>query len=120
MATGSRVIRDRRMISRVSARLNCRFTYQGVSREAVVIDLSLNGAYLAAKFLPPNDGGVTITLKTPPLKNALILEGKVIRGAEDISDRGSLGKFGIKFNQTSLDLIRIINRLAAKPVVMIH
>jgi hypothetical protein len=54
------------------------------------------------------------------LKNALILEGKVIRGAEDISDRGSLGKFGIKFNQTSLDLIRIINRLAARPVVMIH
>jgi hypothetical protein len=100
------------MISRIRARLNCRFTHEGVSREAVIIDLSLNGAYLASKFLPPKDSTVTITLKTSPSKNALTLEGKVVRGGSSLSDHGSLSRFGIQFNQQSLELIGLLYSLA--------
>jgi hypothetical protein len=113
IAIKSRVAQDRRMLSRVPARLNCRFTYEGVSREAVIIDLSLNGAYLASKFLPPTDSCVIITLKTPPSKNALTLEGKVIRGGSTISDHGSLSRFGIRFSHQSLELIGLLNSLAS-------
>ncbi len=100
------------MISRVPARLNCRFTYEGVSREAVVIDLSLNGAYLASKFLPPKGGCVTVTIRMPSSGNLLALEGAVVRGNSTMSDHGSLGRFGIRFNCRSLELIKLIAGLA--------
>lgn len=113
MALRNRVIHDRRLISRVPARLSCRYIYQGVRREAVMIDLSLNGAYLASKSLPPIGGSVAMVLTTPSLKNALTLEGTVIRGGESMSDHGNLSKFAVRFNQTSVELIKLINQLAA-------
>jgi len=113
IAVNSRITQDRRMISRVPARLNCRFTYEGISREAVIIDLSLNGAYLASKFLPPNGGSVKVTLNIPPSKNVLTLEGKIIRGGSTTSHHGSLSRFGIKFDRQSLDLIGLLTSLAA-------
>jgi hypothetical protein len=109
----NRLIRDRRLISRVPARLGCRFTYQGIGRDAVIIDLSLNGAYLASKFLPPTGGDVSIALTTQASKCALTLEGKVVRGGESVSDHGTLSRFAVRFDRTSLELIKLINQLAA-------
>ena len=101
------------MISRVPARLNCRFNYEGVSHEAVIIDLSLNGAFLASKFMPPTGSLVAMTVKIPQLKNALTLEAKVIRGTSTSSDHGSLSRFAIRFDHQSLELIGLLNTLAS-------
>jgi hypothetical protein len=109
----NRVTQDRRVISRVAARLNCTFKSEGVSHDGVIVDLSLRGAFLSSKWLPPQGGNVVITLQTPLLKKTLILEGKVMRGDWTMSDHGQLGRFGIRFSHTSLDLIELINRLSA-------
>lgn len=94
VAATSRVTKDRRNISRIATRFSCHFTYEGVSREAVVIDLSLKGALLSSKFMPPLGASVTLTMKLPSSKEPLKLEGKVIRGGWGMSDHGALGKFG--------------------------
>ncbi len=112
--TQIRVAQDRRTIARIPARIQCRFTHDGVSRDAVIIDLSLNGALLASKFLPPLGSLVTLNLKMPSSKNLLTLEGKVIRGQSSISDHGSLSKFGIQFNHQSLELINLLIGLTRK------
>jgi len=101
------------MVSRVPARLNCHFAYDGASYEGVIIDLSLNGAYIASKFLPPKDAYVTVNLMPPAAKNPIILEGKVIRGGSTVSDHGSLSRFGIRFNRQSLELLNLLASLAS-------
>jgi hypothetical protein len=83
-----------------------------VRREAVVVDLSLKGAFLSSKFLPPKGGDVTLNLKVPLLKRTLMLDGKVIRGCWAMSDHGKLSRFGIRFSHASSDLIELINRLS--------
>lgn len=111
MAIISRATQDHRMASRVIGRLDCQFTFEGKSHDAVIVDISLGGALLSSKFLPPTDGDVTIILQTPLLKKTALLYGKVIRGSWSMSDHGKRGRFGIKFNQTSLDAIKLINQL---------
>jgi len=111
VAVTSRVLKDRRNISRISTRFSCHFTHEGVSREAVVINLSLNGAQLSSKFMPPLGASVALILKPPALSEPLKLEGKVIRGAWGISDHGAIGKFGVRFNPSSASLINLINML---------
>ena len=113
MAIQSRVSQDRRGTSRIIVRQKCQITYEGVSREGVIVDLSLKGAFLSAKFLPPKDSDVTITLRTPLLKRDLILTGKVVRGNWGMSDHGELGRFGIRFSYSPLDLIEAINKLTS-------
>ena len=107
----SRVAKDRRLISRVAALLECQFTFAGVNYEATIVDLSLQGAFLSSKFLPPNDSSVTVSLQTPHLKEKLVVEGKVIRGGWGMSELGELSRFGIRFSHSSLDLIELISRL---------
>lgn len=111
MAAIGRVLKDRRNIARISTRFGCHFTYEGVSREAVVINLSLNGAQLSSKFMPPLGASVALILKPPSLNEPLKLEGKVIRGGWGISDHGAIGKFGVRFNPPSSSLINLINTL---------
>jgi hypothetical protein len=107
----SRVTQDRRVISRVLARLNCGLTCEGVSHEGVIVDLSLKGAFLSSRWLPPQGSNVASTLQTPLLKKILILEGKVLRGHWIMSDHGKMSRFGIRFSHTPLDLIELINKL---------
>jgi hypothetical protein len=107
----SRVTQDRRGISRVVARLDCMFTCDGVSHEAVMVDLSLKGAFLSSRWLPPPGSKITATLQTPLLARTLKLEGEVMRGDWIMSDHGKLGRFGIRFSHTSLELIELINKL---------
>jgi hypothetical protein len=111
MAIRSRVEQDRRGISRVVTRLDCQITFDGVSRDAVIVDLSLRGAFLSSSFLPPKDGAVTITLKSPISKKVLKLEGKVVRGGWGMSDHGQLSRFGVRFSHAPLDLAEIIRKL---------
>ncbi len=111
MVIQNRVTQDRRKISRVPARLPCRFSIKGESHEATLLDLSLNGAFLSSKFLPPNGSGIRVTLQTPSLKNPLDLDATVIRGNCVNSDHGSLSRFAIRFHSSSLDLMKLIQQL---------
>lgn len=111
MGVTSRVVKDRRNLSRIATRFLCHFTYEGVSREAVVINLSLKGALLSSKFMPPIGASVSLTMRPPASKDPVKLEGKVIRGGWGISDHGAIGKFGIRFGANSSTLIAMINKL---------
>ena len=111
MAIRSRATQDRRGISRVIARLDCQFIHEGVSRDAVIVDLSLKGAFLSSKYLPPKDSHVTVTVQPPQVGKKLVLEGKVIRGGQGMSEFGEMSRFGIQFSHSSLDLIELIKKL---------
>ena len=99
------------MISRIGTRIHCQMTQGGSQFEAVVVNISLGGAFLSSKHLPPTGSSVKLTLKVPALKGDLKLEGKVVRGSWVMSDHGKLGRFGIRFSHTSLDLIKLISSL---------
>jgi hypothetical protein len=110
-ALASRVTQDRRNLSRVAARLSCLYTYEGVSQPAVLLDLSLRGALLSSKSMPPINETISITLKPPTSEEVLKLEGMVVRGGWGISDHGAVGKFGVRFNRTPPQLLTLIGRL---------
>ncbi len=111
MAIQSRVSQDRRNTSRVMARLDCHFKHEGNSYEAVIVDLSIKGAFLSAKILPPNGSVVTVDMQPPAVKRPLSFKGVVIRGTWGMSEHGKLGRFGIRFSDTPLDLLTLIAKL---------
>ena len=93
------------------AYLGCQFAFEGVTREAIIRELSLKGAFLLSTFMPPQGGNVIVTLKTPFLENTLVLEGTVVRSGCGLSGRGTAGTFTIRFNHSSSDLIELFNKL---------
>ena len=110
MAIQSRATQDLRNISRVVVRLDCQFTHEGVTHKAVIVDLSLKGAFFSAAFLPPKDSTITVTLNSPVTQKALVFDGTVIRGTWVMSDHGKRGRFGIRFTYAPFDLIALITR----------
>ncbi len=113
----SRVTQDRRKNARLMTFLACQFTFEGTSYKAVILDLSLKGAFISSPFLPPKGGTIAITLETPHLEEPLKLEGEVVRGTWGMSDHGRLGRFGVRFNHSSLKLIQLINRLSSSGAI---
>jgi hypothetical protein len=111
MTMHGRVAQDRRNVSRVMARLDCSFTFDGVVHKAVIVDLSLKGAFFSAKILPPNGSTVSFTIPPPAVKKELVFTGTVIRGTWVTSDHGKLGRFGIRFGAHSTDLLKLISKL---------
>ncbi len=95
------------------ARLDCQFTFEGVSHKAVIIDISLKGAFFSARFLPPNGSTICVSLPSPASKKDLAFNGTVIRGTWAMSDHGKLGRFGIRFGFANADLITLINKLSS-------
>jgi hypothetical protein len=114
MSISNRVVQDRRRYSRLSALLDCEFTYKELTHKAVIVDLSLNGALLSSKFLPPKGSIVKILLRSPHLEEPLALDGTVIRGAWNMSDHGELSRFAVQFDGLTLDLVKILNSLQSK------
>jgi hypothetical protein len=112
MASKNRV-QDRRGVSRVNTNLSCQFTFEGVNYEAVILDLSLTSVLLSSLFLPPQGGNVIITLQTPLLRNALTLEGKVIRESLGISDYSKHNRFAIRFSHAPSEIIKLISSLTS-------
>jgi hypothetical protein len=111
MTIQSRVSQDRRETSRVMARLDCHFTHEGVSQKAVIVNLSLKGAYLSAKALPPNGTTITVALNPPAARKEILFSGTVTRGTWANSEQGKISRFGIRFGTLPLDLIVLINSL---------
>ena len=114
MTTHSRVTQDRRLLSRIPALLPCEFTYDKVTRQAVIVDLSLNGAFISSKSLPPKDAPVTISLFSTHLKKPLLLDGKIARGGWGTSEEGDVGRFGVRFNRVTPELITLLRALISK------
>jgi hypothetical protein len=110
-----RVVQDQRTVSRVLARMDCQCIIGGQSHDAQVINLSLKGAYLSAKFHPPKSSDVEIALKTSLLKKTLILEGKVLRVGMGMSENGNRYRFGVRFHYSPLELTELINKLISQP-----
>jgi hypothetical protein len=111
MAIKSRVSQDRRNTSRVMARLDCLLTVGGVDHKAVIVDLSMKGAFLSCNILPPGGSTITVTIRPPAVKKQLVFTGTVIRGTWVTSDHGRLGRFGIRFDAHSTDILLLISKL---------
>jgi hypothetical protein len=107
----NRVTQDRRSLSRMTALMQCTFTYDGVSREAVVVNLSMGGAFLSSRFLPPKGGKIEVTLQSRHLKQPLTLEARVVRGDWGASERGEISRFGVQFIRLAPELIAILRTL---------
>lgn len=114
MTIRSRVTQDRRLLSRIPALLPCEFTYDKVTRQAVIVDLSLNGAFLSSKSLPPKDAPVTISLCSTHLKKPLLLNGRIARRGWGTSEEGDVGRFGVRFDRVSPELISLLRALVTK------
>jgi len=108
----SRATQDRRNISRVIARLDCSFISGGVSHEAVIVDLSLKGAFLSSNFLPPNGSTITVEIKPPAVKMALSFNCTVLRGTWVMAEQGKRSRFGIRFTASHPDLLILISKLS--------
>jgi hypothetical protein len=111
VAIQNRVTQDRRKISRVPARLACRFSLNGENHDATLLDLSFNGAFLSSKFLPPTGSSICLNLQTPSMKKSLDLDATVLRGSSVNSDHGTLSRFAIRFHSSSLDLMKLVQQL---------
>jgi hypothetical protein len=111
MTSGSRVTQDRRNTSRVMARIECFFTSGKTRHSAVIVDLSLKGAFLSSKFLPENGSSITVEIQPPAVKKALSFDGTVLRGTWVMSEQGKLGRFGIRFASNNPDLLILITKL---------
>ena len=108
MAIRSITMQDRRNISRVIVRLDCQFVHDGTTYDAVVVDLSLKGAFLSSTFLPPNNSIITVTLISPVTQKTLIFDATVLRGTWAMSDHGKRSRFGIRFTYAPVDLIALM------------
>ena len=111
MAIESLVVQDLRGASRVCANLNCQFTVEGVSYQGIITNLSLEGGLLSSRFMPRMRSNITIALKTPLLKNTLIIEGTVIREHSSITDDSEPHRFGVWFSHAHWEIIKLINEL---------
>jgi hypothetical protein len=108
MTIQSRATQDRRSLSRVISRLDCQFTYEGVSHKAVMVDFSLKGALLSAKFMPPVGSTISVTVLSPISKKNLVFSATVIRGSWVSTDHGKSGRFGIRFDFSNAEFIALI------------
>jgi hypothetical protein len=105
-------MQDRRAISRLLVNMDCEFMYQDIKREAIITNLSLKGASLVSKCLPPIGTNISITLKTPLLEKTMTLAGKVTRSGFPV---GSIrGRFGISFGYTPLELVKFVTKEITK------
>ena len=104
---------DRRTVSRFIVLLDCRFTYSGTNYSAVIVDISLRGALLSSKFRPPLGSDIVVTLQPHIPERELKLNGRVVRGDWGESTLGKFGRFGIRFENAPLDLVRLITKLSS-------
>ncbi|MDM7995022.1 MAG: PilZ domain-containing protein [Acidobacteriota bacterium] len=111
MTIRSRATQDRRNVSRVMARLNCSYTSGEKKYDGVIVNLSLKGAFISSKFLPPEGSTVTVELKPPAVKKPLSFQSTVLRGTWAMSEHGKMGRFGIRFDVSNPDLMLLVARL---------
>ncbi len=114
MSVGKKIIQDRRRVSRIPAQLACAFTHEGATRPATITDLSLGGAFLTSKFLPPKGSAVTISIEARQQEKPFTLVGTVVHGLWGMSKQGEVSRFGVRFSGPTHGLIGLIQGLITK------
>ncbi len=108
----SRVTQDRRHVSSMTALLSCEFTFEQTIHKAVIVDISLRGAFLSSKILPPKGSLIKISLQSTALAKPLTLDGEVLRGETGWTEHGRAGRFAIRFLRPDTELIGLIKALS--------
>jgi hypothetical protein len=93
--------------------LDCCFEYEGKKHDAVIIDISLNGAYLSSRFLPPSGRIVRVVVKVPGAGTPIVLEGPVTRISRGMTEYGITSRFGMEFPSPPLQLSEVISALVS-------
>jgi hypothetical protein len=109
MGIRSRVTQDKRLNSRVVARLDCRYSFENQTYDGVIVDLSRKGAMLMSPFLPARDKEIFITVSSKSLKYPMTLIGKVLRGTWVATDFGKRGRFAVRFVNIPLDILKLVS-----------
>lgn len=112
MSNKSRIVQDHRFSARADAHLECHFSFEGVTHEAYIRDISLKAAFLWSVFTPPTGGDVILTLDTHLLTKTLTLEGRVVRNDCGLTGRGTASAFVVYFNHSPVALLKLINKLS--------
>jgi hypothetical protein len=112
MAVRRGVLQDYRKNSRVIALLDCKLTCKDLTYDAVIVDISQLGAMIMSQYLPPTGSEVTLTVYSKHLKNALKLDGTVLRGTRVNTELGNKGRFSVRFHQSPLSLFDLLGKLS--------
>ena len=116
----NRVVQDLRRQSRISVQMECRFKSDEKEYGALVLDLSQGGALLSSTFLsdqegfPVQENKISITLDVESLKSPLTLSGTIRRCSIGMSEYGKVVQFGVEFENTPLELLRLISALSSR------
>jgi len=116
----NRVLQDQRRQSRISVQMECRFKSNEKEYGALMLDLSQGGALISSTFLPEHgnfpvqDNKISITLESNNLKAPLTLSGTIKRSSIGMSEYGKVAQFGIEFENTPLELLRLISALSSR------
>ena len=140
----NRVFQDRRRLSRISVQMECRLKSAEKEFGALLLDLSQGGALLSSTLLssqenlpsqeislqedisipkrsskkddnlPSEESTISITLEDSSLKGPMTLSGKIKRSSLGMSEYGKVAQFGVEFEHTPLELLRLISRLSSR------
>ena len=111
MQLNSRYTQDRRHTSRIPAMLKCEFNFDQTTHQAVMLNVSLTGAFLSSKCLPPDKSAISIFINSKHLQKTLTINGVVVRGNWVMSGDRKLGRFGVRFQDIPLGLISLLKGL---------
>ena len=118
-AAKSRVLQDPRKHSRIFVQMECRFISDEKDYEGLMIDLSQGGALLSSTFEPSHEdipvveNKISMTIETGgKVKDPMTLKGTIKRSSVGASEFGKVVQLGIEFEDTSLDLLRLISALS--------
>ena len=64
--------------------------------------------------LPEEESKISITLEDGSLKGPMTLSGTVKRSSIGMSEYGKVAQFGVEFEHTPLELLRLISRLSSR------
>ncbi|MDR0310295.1 MAG: PilZ domain-containing protein [Acidobacteriota bacterium] len=129
----SRVLQDRRRLSRISVQMECRFKANDQEYGALMLDLSQGGTLISSTLLSPEEtlspqdnfsvknknfpeqeNKISITLEAGGLKVPMTLKGTIRRSSIGMSEYGRVAQFGVEFEHTPLELLRLISVLSSR------
>jgi len=129
----NRVLQDRRRLSRLSVQMECRLKSEDKEYGALMLDLSQGGTLISSTLPPSQENLVTynrsrdkgndfpaeeskisITLEAGSLKGPMTLSGTIKRSSIGMSEYGKVAQFGVEFENTPLELLRLISKLSAR------
>jgi hypothetical protein len=106
LSTSGRTIQDRRANSRLPVQLECEYEWNTTVYKATLMDISMTGAFVLSRGVPPERSRVSLVLTAPGSKQVVRVEARVARGGW----RGGWGRgpgFGIRFTTVTRELVEL-------------